>query len=197
MSRRRGLLKFENENIQKDLLSLFKSILLKEDIAELEHDQLVNEVIDLGIGLKDAPSANKIVIFLKGKNSKVFENIVSRNKPSIMINYLRMLMRYKCENEVQEALAHLLQVEWGFIDASLKKEEFELFLWYAYLFGLDQELVDKSNSSLQWFTETSKELAFYFYFSKEKYLNSQRYKFHVAQFMSGKVLTSSEKNLVL
>lgn len=191
------LLKFENENLNKDVLSLFKSILLKDNIMEQEHDHLVNEVINLGTSLKEAPIAEQIAKFLKMKNSKAFENIVSRNESSTIIKYIRMLMGYKCEIEVKEALKHLLGVEWGFIDASLTKEEFEFFLWYAYLFGLDQELIDKSNVSLQWFTETSKELAFYFYFSKEKHLHSQRYKFNVNQFMNGEVLTSSEKMLVL
>lgn len=191
------LLKFDNDDINKEVLSLFKSILLKEDLTELEHDQLVNEIINLGLNLVDTPLATKITEFLKRKNDKLFENVVLRNEPFMIIQYLRMLLEFKCEEEVKGALQHLLNIEWSFIDASLKKEEFEFFLWYAYLFDLDQELIDKSNVSLQWFNKNSKELTFYLYFSNEKYIQEEKYKFKVSQFMSGKVLKSHEKMLVL
>lgn len=108
-----------------------------------------------------------------------------------------MLLSYKCDEEVKEAIQHLLNVEWSFIDASLRKEEFVFFLWYSYLFDLDQDLIEKSNQSLQWFNEDSTELAFYFYFSKEKNIQGEKYKFKANQFMNGKILTIYEKKLIL
>lgn len=64
-------LEFDNGEINKDILSLFKSILLKEDLNELEHDQLVNEIIDLGSKLKESSLETQVNTFLKRNNGKV------------------------------------------------------------------------------------------------------------------------------
>lgn len=186
-----------NGNFSIDIITLFKSILLKENLTEFEHDQLVIEVIELGMKLKDTSVAEGIENFLKRKNDKLFDNILLRNEPSIIISYMRMLLAYGLTEKLKGSLNYLLEVEWGFIDASLKKPEFEFFFWYAYLFNIEKKLISKSDVSLQWFKETSKELAFYYYLSKEKYLKEDLYEMNVNQFKKSTVLSDFEKELIL
>lgn len=192
-----NLHKLNDENLNIDIITLFKSILLKENLTEFEHDQLIIEVIELGMNLKGTSIASGIENFLKRKNDKLFDNIVLRNEPTIIHKYMRMLLAYKLPEKVKLSLNHLLEVEWSFIDASLKKSEFEFFFWYAYLFDMEQKLISKSNFSLQWFKETSKDLAFYYYLSKEKYLKEDLYEMNVNQFKKSTVLLDFEKELIL
>ncbi|WKA53176.1 hypothetical protein [Planococcus shixiaomingii] len=190
------LLKQGNYEAEQLFLKLFKPILLKEDLNEWEHDQLIIEVILLLANLKDSPFQGKIIKFLQVNYEKILDNVLSRNVPSIITSYLRIMLLFNQKEEVQKALVHLLKVEWSFIENSLAKEDFEFFLWYTYLFGLDEELIDKSSSSLQWFNEDSSEIALYFYFNKEVN-NHIYYQKKVDEFLTGKVMTDEEKKLIL
>lgn len=176
-------------------LKLVKPILMTEKITESEHDQLISEVIKLLSKMTDAPFYKTMNKFIKLKHEKILENVLFRNVPNIITEYMRMLLLLNHKEKVKESLIHILKIEWGFLDSSLTKEDFEFFLWYGYLFDLDEELIDQSSSSLQWFNENSPGLSLYFYFSKES--NKEKYDFKLNRFLSGEVLNKFEKNLIV
>ncbi|WP_281862690.1 hypothetical protein [Planomicrobium okeanokoites] len=176
-------------------LKLAKTILLTENITESEHDRLISEVISLLFKMTDAPFYKRIKKFIKLQHDKILENVLSRNVPAIIAEYLRMLLLLNHREEVKESLIHILNIEWGFLDSSLTKANFEFFLWYSYLFDLDEIMIDRSSTSLQWFNENSPVLSLYFYFSKEN--NKEKYDFKLNRFLSGEVLNKFEKNLVV
>ncbi|XKE93948.1 hypothetical protein LG326_12300 [Metaplanococcus flavidus] len=194
---RKDLVRFSLPEYNKNLTILIKSILLKENLNELEHDRLINETLDIGIQLKGTLVEADIEKFLKKYNKKIHDNIIQRNEPSLIRKYLRLLLVFNLKEKVHESINYLLDVEWGFLDASLVKTDFEFFLWYSYLFNLEEKMLEKSNLSLKWYSNKSKELFLYFIIKKEKKINSDLFKMNINRFKNSTLLMNFEQELIL
>jgi len=191
------ILMHDTEEVSKRFLDLVEIILLDDKLSEQAYDVLISSLLNLLIEMESAPFREKTIDLLKLKNEKIFDYILVRNEPRIITKYLRMLLVYGMKEHVETALVHLLDIEWGFIDSSLSKEDFTFFLWYTYLFDLDGELIDQSSISLRWFNEEITDQALYFYCKDELNKNWADYSDEIEQFNNGNVLTKFEKDLII
>jgi hypothetical protein len=149
------------------------------------------------IELNQASSNNAVSTFIEERHDDLFERVLSLNEPSLITKYLRLLMEYEFTDVVKRSMQHILDVEWGFIDSSLTRNDFIFLLWYSYLFDYDEDLIDLGSISLQWFDANVNELALYFYLYDEDRIDKDTYLKKVSKFNKGTVLTPQEKELVL
>lgn len=110
--------------------------------------------------------------FLKENYPDLLDRALYSNEPKIIIPILKLLMKFEMETELEDVLSHIIKVEWGFLDYNLTKEEFAFFLWYAYLFDMDQQLLDKSEDCIRWMDE--KESIFQLYSFLFDAINNQK-----------------------
>lgn len=114
---------------------------------------------------------------------------------------MRMCMAYNLKTELVEAFEHILTVEWDFLDSSIAEDDFVFLLWYAYLFNLDEKLLDRATDSKKWFLESSKELSIYFYLfdclNQTTMPTTKEYQQRKNMLLEGNVLTDSEKKDII
>jgi hypothetical protein len=188
----------DDREVARRFISLSKRILISNDlIPEEEVDPLISNMFDIISGLQDSPYHEMICEFLIENDEKIFDQILELNVPQIINKFLQMLMVYGLQDQVKNALIHLLDVEWGFLDSSLTKDDFTFLLWYSYLFGFDDYMIDVASISLQWFNQISNDLAFYFYINEDGIKNPDTYKEKVEEFSLCNVFTPYEKDLIL
>ncbi|QWC23594.1 hypothetical protein KJK41_04320 [Bacillus haikouensis] len=188
----------EEPGFQEQFIRLVEKVLLGTSIKDTpEEDRLLSSVIGLLIELNQASSNNAVSIFIEERHDDLFERVLSLNEPSLITKYLRLLMEYEFTDVVKRSMQHILDVEWGFIDSSLTRNDFIFLLWYSYLFDYDEDLIDLGSISLQWFDDNVNELALYFYLYDEDKLEKDTYLQKVSKFNKGTVLTPKEKDIIL
>jgi uncharacterized protein (UPF0335 family) len=194
----KSIVDHEEPEFQEQFIHLVEKVLLGNSMKDTpEEDRLLSSVIELLIEL-NTTSYNRVVsTFVEERHEDLFERVLSLNDPSLITKYLRLLMDYKFTDMVKRSMQHILDVEWGFIDSSLTRNDFIFLLWYSYLFDYDEDLIDLGSISLQWFDANVNELALYFYLYDEDRLEKDTYLQKVSKFNKGTVLTPKEKDLIL
>lgn len=119
------------------------------------------------------------------------------NEPVIITKYLRLLFSYRFEDEVKSALTHILDVEWGFLDSSLTRDDFTFFLWYCFLFNLDGDLIDVGGYSLKWFDDQLKGIALYYYIMDDRQDGQAGLQDEIALFTQAVTLLDFEKESII
>lgn len=184
------------------ILEIFQGILSQifvNKIEEIEEfDYLIESGLELILKLEDTELKNSNTYFIQKHFYKTLENILYLNNPSIIIKFMRVCMKYNLRLEIKDILYQIVNIEWGFLDSSITKDEFIFLLWYAYLFDFDEQLLEQASISKQWFQESYNDLSLYFYLydSINKTINPNKgdYQLIKKKFQDGYVLTNFEKS---
>jgi hypothetical protein len=193
-----SVLEHDDSKIHLQFIHLIEEILHGESISDSpENDHLLSSTLTLISNLHD--TILKVVIhhLLEEKHDGIFDRVLLLNEPSMITKYLRVLMVYGFMDLLKKALQHILDVEWGFIDSSLTRNDFIFLLWYSYLFDFDEDLIDLGSISLQWFDASVNELNLYFYLYDQDTLDKEIYSKKVTEFTKGTVLIKKEQELIL
>lgn len=191
------VLQQNNEEVIKRFLTLISSMLIENRIVEIECDQLISNMYEFLIEMRRAPYHREIMRLLEANWEKMYENVSNLNEPKIIIKYIRMLITYGLDNALNRSLIQIVTTEWPFIDYSLMKDDFIIFFWYAYLYDLESELIERTTVGLQWLNERTSSIALYLYMKGESRKDLLTYSKKVDGFMSEEVLTAWEKDLVI
>jgi hypothetical protein len=150
----------QNDDIFREILIMI--FLNNNQEINSRFDELLMSTLDL-LQLLHKTTKKKIIFhFVKDNLADFTDNVFYLNEPSIMTDFLRICFLYNLIDELREIIKYMLNIEWGFLDSNISKDEFTFLLWYSYLFDLDEELLEKAVNSLKWF-QKSKDLSLYYY----------------------------------
>ncbi|MCM3569311.1 hypothetical protein [Neobacillus mesonae] len=139
--------------------------------------------------------------FLKENYPELLDCSLNLNEPKTIIRFLKLLMDYQFEVELAEALSHIIKVEWSFLDFNVSKAEFCFFLWYAYLFDLDGELLVKTHESKKWLDVKNSVFQLYSYLldciKKQKVKDKKWQNELIQRFKQNKVFNMKETERIL
>lgn len=142
-----------------------------------------------------------ITLFLKENYPDLLDCALYINEPKTIIRFLKLLHEYQFESELSEALAHIIKVEWGFLDSNVSKAEFCFFLWYSFLFDLDQDLLDRTEESRKWLGEKNSVFQLYTFMydclNANKVVNKQKQHDLILGFNQNKIFDSKETQQIL
>lgn len=194
-----AILLFNDREVTKSFLSIAKRILLGGHWNDANLiDSLTKSILNIFTQLRGSLINEDISRFIIEQHEKVFDYVLIVNDPAIITKYLRVLMTYNLKKELKDALIYILDVEWKFIDSSLRMNDFVFFLWYCYLFRFDEDLLNLGAINLKWFDSDSDDVALYFYLHEQgNNIDKETYEKKVKQFNNGSVLTSFEKEIIL
>lgn len=194
-----ALLLFNDREVTKNFLAITENILLEEHFDNGNSiDTLIRCILNIFTQLRGSLINEDISHFVIEKHERVFDYVLILNEPAIITKYLRVLMTYNLRKELKDALIYILDVEWSFIDSSLRMNDFVFFLWYCYLFRFEEDLLNLGSINLKWFDSESDDLALYFYLLEQgNNIDKETYEKKVKQFNNGSVLTSLEKEIIL
>ncbi|MDF2036337.1 hypothetical protein P2R12_04935 [Cytobacillus oceanisediminis] len=188
----------QDEEIKNRFFTLVKLIVLEEEAeADEQYDRMIKSMYDILIELRSSNLHDATYNFLKENNEKMFDLVLLLNEPVIITKYLRLLFSYRFEDEVKSALTHILDVEWGFLDSSLTRDDFTFFLWYCFLFNLVGDLIDVGGHSLKWFDEQVKGISLYNYIMDDRQDGQAGLQDEIALFTQSVTLLDFEKESII
>jgi hypothetical protein len=159
-------------------------------------EKIIESMIQLISELHNTHLQEKMKRYLQGNYSELLDVVLYSNEPKTIIGYLRLMLKYEQMTELKEILSHLIHSEWEFLDYHVSKDEFCFFLWFAFLFDLDQSLLDRAEDSLQWLNEKQSEFelytSMYDSMNAEKIENQTLLKSLLNQFNQGNIFTEKE-----
>lgn len=191
------VLQHDNEEVTKIFLNFVEKIILDEMKLNEESEKLIFNLVTIFNSVHKVPLKEIFEKFVRDYHGEFFGKILLINEPSVIFNYLRMLMVFGLEKEVKSALTQILNVEWKFIDGSLNPDEFTILLWYCYLFDFDDYLIELASKSIEWFNENIDEQNLYFYSYEDREFDNKEYQEKVNKFLESTLFTEFEKKRIL
>lgn len=99
--------------------------------------------------------------FLKSEFSSIQNQVISTNMPEVIVELLKCFLYYDLDHELGELMQTIIEEEWSFLDDNIDKREYITFLWYAFYFGLDNNLIDASKTCKSYLNDSSAEFLLY------------------------------------
>ncbi|MBU8919080.1 hypothetical protein BGM25_23830 [Bacillus sp. FJAT-29953] len=190
----------QDDQTIKKIVYCISNYVIKEDLAGDYTDVILANFIKLLSILRTHHTAY-LTHFLKENYPELFESVLYINEPKMIIRFLKLLLAYQFESELAEALAHIIKLEWGFLDSNVSKAEFCFFLWYSFLFDLDQELVDRTEESRKWLDEKNSIFQLYTFMydciNAKKVNNKQKQKDLILGFEQNKIFDKKETERIV
>jgi hypothetical protein len=183
------------------IFTLYQQFIIKRNKENETADKIVESYLKLLNVLHTTEHKDFITHFLRENYTELLDSTLYINEPKTIIRLLMLLMEYDFEVELSEALTHIIEVEWGFLDFNVSKAEFCFFLWYAYLFNLDQELLDRTAESSKWLLETNSVFQLYTFvydcINAKKLENKQKFNVLIGGFKQNQIFNKYETERIV
>lgn len=170
-------------------------------MGEEDPSELFESYLELLINLNNTSLKQAIFEFIWQNFNDILDVIFYLKSPSISVLYLKVCHLYQLRIEIPGMFHHIFKKEWHVIDDSISKEDYIVLLWFAFLYELDEKIIEHSSESLQWFDESIPEMSLYFYLydsmNKRVIPSHENYQNHKRKFMSGTILSDSEKEQIV
>ncbi|MFJ5762800.1 hypothetical protein ACIQAA_27510 [Neobacillus sp. NPDC093182] len=194
------LLREANHGIKDLVYNILHYVIVADKLENEFSDRIVGNFFRLLLILRKHHNAY-ITLFLKENYPDLLDCALYINEPKTIIRFLKLLYEYQFKSELTEALAHIFKVEWGFLDSIVSKAEFCFFLWYSFLFDLDQELLDRTEEARKWLVEKNSVFQLYTFMydcvNANKVTNKQKQQDLILGFNQNKIFDSKETQRIL
>lgn len=197
--RNSSILTLNYDRTDEKFMALAEHILLEEisDNYQL-NEQAVLGVLDIFSKLKGTEiSKTRLLLFLKMEHTAVFDYIVLTQNKTLIKKYLKVLLMFDLMHELKSSLITIIDSQWYKLESRLNDKDFAFLLWYSYLFGFDEDLIDYSKISLKSFNKEIIELNLYFYLNDAIRINKEILALKIEEFRKTSIFNSNEKKLVI
>lgn len=174
-----------------------KEIISATETIDYQSDSLIKQAINYAIKSIDTNGEKLFRGLLRSKHTEIFTALLDRNESSLIRDYFRLLLVFKQEKTLQEALKHVINVEWSFLESSITEEDFEFYFWYSYLFDGEQRLLKNAKDFYPQGMQNAEKFDLYYQTTKLADVTEESYRLSRNVFRSNNNLTNLERNLVL
>ncbi|OLS33743.1 bZIP transcription factor [Bacillus sp. MRMR6] len=187
-----------NKNI---FFTLFHLILEEQKAGNEIIEEILFSYLKLLSILYNTALNGFITKFLKENHFGLLDSALYYNEPKIIIRIHMLLMEYGLESELSNTLSHTIRQEWVYLDFNLSKAEFCFFLWYSFLFNLDQELLDRTEESIKWLDDSISVFQLYTFMysclNDKKVENKKKYHDLVSAFQQNQIFNKKDTERIL
>lgn len=174
-----------------------KEILSATETIDCQLDSLIKQAINYGIKSIDTNGEKLFRDLLRSKHTEIFTALLDRNESNLIRDYFRLLLVFKQEKTLKEALEHIITVEWSFLLSTITEEDFEFYFWYSYLFNSEQGILESVKDFYPQGMQNEKDFDLYYQATKLAGVTEESYRVSRNAFRSNKNFTNLERNMVL
>ncbi len=174
-----------------------KEILSATETIDYQLDSLIKQAINYGIKSIDTNGEKLFRDLLRSKHTEIFTALLDRNESNLIRDYFRLLLVFKQEKTLKEALEHIITVEWSFLLSTITEEDFEFYFWYSYLFNSEQGILESVKDFYPQGMQNEKDFDLYYQATKLAGVTEESYRVSRNAFRSNKNFTNLERNMVL